>query len=168
MSANIILVGLPGAGKSSIGELLAEKLNFHFIDTDILIEKKENSSITEIFSTKGEQYFRNVETEIISSLSNLQNTVISIGGGAFQKEENRNLLKNIGKTIYLHAEISAIYERIKTEKNRPLLNCDNPKSKLQSLYEERHAIFKTADFVIDTSSLDLNSVVENILRFINA
>lgn len=168
MPASIILIGLPGSGKTTIGKELAKKIDFSFLDTDYLIEELEGYSISEIFDKKGEVYFRNLETSLIKSLSGVKNKVISIGGGAFQREANRELLKQIGCTVYLFAPVDVIYDRIKTASGRPLLACNNPLQKLNELYHQRHSQFEQADYTIDTSNYSLYTVVEELQRMINA
>lgn len=168
MPASIILIGLPGAGKTVVGKELAKKFDFSFLDTDYLIEELEGYSISEIFEIKGEVYFRDLETSVIKSLLGVKNKVISIGGGAFEREENRNLLKQIGNVVYLKASVDTIYDRIKNAVGRPLLACDNPKQKLNELYVKRHPQFKEADYVIDTSDITIYNVIEELQRIINA
>lgn len=168
MPASIILIGLPGSGKTTIGKELAKKIDFSFLDTDYLIEELEGYSISEIFENKGETYFRDLETTVIKSLLGVKNKVISIGGGAFEREENRSLLKQIGNVVYLYASVDVIYNRIKNVAGRPLLACDNPKQKLNELYIKRHPQFEQADYTIDTSNLTLYNVIDDIQRIINA
>ena len=130
---NIILIGLMGAGKSTIGKTLATTLNYRFIDVDEEIVKHENMSINDIFLQKSENYFREIETQVIKEICKNNKTVISLGGGGFEKEINREILLNNGKVFYLYTDVNTLYERIKSDSSRPLLKCKNPKEKLQEL-----------------------------------
>lgn len=167
MPASIILIGLPGAGKTTIGCELAKKLDFAFLDTDTLIEHLEGYSISEIFEAKGEENFRKIEASVISSLNGVKNKVISIGGGAFQQRDNRENLQSIGKIVYLYSTPEIIYQRIKNKQGRPLLACENLLVKLEELYAQRHETYMLADYKIDTSNLNQYNVVEELLRIIN-
>ena len=131
---NIILIGLMGAGKSTIGKALATTLNYRFIDVDEEIVKHENMSINDIFLQKSENYFREIETQIIKEICKNNKTVISLGGGGFEKEINREILLNNGKVFYLYTDVNTLYERIKSDSSRPLLKCKKPKEKLEELY----------------------------------
>ena len=166
MTPNYILVGLPGAGKSTVGKILSQKLHYDFIDTDLLIEQKAQMKIVEIFATFGEEYFRGLESEVIESLETISTTILSIGGGAFQREENRTSLKKIGKTIYLKTTPDVIYSRLKEDISRPLLECDFPLKKIMDLYAQRKDNFEQADIIISTDSMNIEELVEEILRIL--
>lgn len=161
MGNNIVLIGLMGAGKSTIGKALANVLNYNFIDIDEEIVKQENMSINDIFAQKSETYFRKLETQIIKKIAGQKNAVISLGGGAFEKEVNREVLLNSGKVFYLYADVDTLYERIKTDSSRPLLKCDNPKDKLEELLKTREPNYKKAHYTIDTNQ-ELNKIVKEI------
>lgn len=161
MKNNIVLIGLMGAGKSTIGKALANALNWTFIDIDEEIVKQEKMSINDIFAQKSETYFRELETQIIKKFSNSENTVISLGGGAFEKEENRTILLNLNKVFYLYADVDTLYERIKTDSSRPLLKCDNPKGKLEELLKNREPNYKKAHYIIDTNK-ELSKILNEI------
>lgn len=158
---------MPGSGKTTVGTILAQKLNFEFIDTDSLIEAREDDVVSEIFRLRGEEYFRDCETSIIQSLSKTRNSVISVGGGAYQRHTNRTVLKSLGANFYLFCSPMNIYERVKRDNSRPLLNCDNPLKKLKDLYEKRRKDFESADYIIDTTNLSQYDIVEHILRIKN-
>ncbi len=158
---------MPGCGKTTVGKMLAQKLNFEFVDTDSLIEAREGLIISEIFKLRGEEYFRDCETSIIQSLSKIHNSVISVGGGAYQKQINRTILKGLGVNFYLYCSPMEIYIRIKGDSSRPLLNSDNPLEKLEDLYEKRHKDFELSDYIIDTVNISQYDIVEHILRIKN-
>lgn len=165
MKANIVLIGLMGAGKSTVGKALANSLNWKFIDIDEEIVKQENMSINDIFAQKSESYFRELETQVIKKFSTYKNAVISLGGGAFEREENRKILLNSSTIFYLYANVDTLYNRIKTDSSRPLLNCENPKAKLQELLEKREPNYKKAHYTIDTTkSIEeiLNEIQEKL------
>ena len=165
MSVNIVLTGLMGAGKSSVGRLLAEKLNnYGFVDIDEEIEKNEGMTIPEIFKTKTEEYFRNIETETIKHYAQQSNVIISIGGGAFESEINREYLTSCGKVFYLYAPAEILYNRVKNQLNRPLLFCDNPLEKLKQLLEKRENNYKKSHYIIDTSGKNIEETADEILR----
>jgi len=165
MSANIVLTGLMGAGKSTVGRMLKNKLvNYSFVDIDDEIEKQEHLTIPEIFRLKSEQYFRQSETETIKNFSQKQNLIISIGGGAFESEMNRNYLLNCGKVFYLYAPAKILFERIKTNSNRPMLYCENPIERLKELLKQREQNYKKSHFIIDTSNKTIEQVTDEILR----
>ena len=168
MNANIILVGMPASGKSTIGALLAEKLNYIFIDTDTLIEKTNGLSISDIFKQYSEDYFRKLEYDIIKLVcSNGYNKIISVGGGAFENPDTRSTLLNFGKVFYLKSDLDVLYCRVKNDSSRPLLNNENPKEVLEKLLNKREENFLKAHYVINTSDLDENQVIEKILGSIN-
>ncbi len=140
---NIVFVGMPGSGKSTIGRMLAEKLGRKFLDTDLMIEEKENKKIPEIFSQQGESYFRDVETECVKTAGMQMGIVISTGGGAILREENRNALRENSTIIYLDRNL----EKLETA-GRPL---SSDEEKLKKLAEERIPIYKSlADFQVLT------------------
>lgn len=153
---NIVLIGMPGSGKSTIGKMLSEKLNKEFIDLDQEIVKKENKTINEIFQNKGEKYFRTLETNVIQEQSLKFNTVIATGGGAVLREENMRLLKSNSIVIYLMRNLNDI--SINTE--RPLLTS---RSQLQELYNQRHSLYcRYADVCINNTTC-----IDTITKIIN-
>ena len=122
MKYPIVLTGMPGAGKTTIGKLLAKQYNLQFTDIDMLIEDEEGLSVSDIFAQKGESYFRRLEAEIIFSSVLSKNSVISLGGGSFENSETRDFLLKNSTVIYLKTSPEIIYERIKNENFRPLLS----------------------------------------------
>lgn len=165
---NIILVGMMGAGKTSIGKELVKKLpSYIFIDIDESIEKKTGITISEIFSKYSEDYFRDIETQTIKEICKSEKQIISTGGGAFEREINRKVLLNSGKVFYLYAPTEVLYDRIKEQSNRPLLACEEPVKKVKNLLEVRDINYRKADYIIDTTNLDIETAVNEILRRAN-
>ncbi len=158
---NIVLIGLMGAGKSTVGKALAKDLEYDFIDIDEEIVKSEKMSINDIFKLKSETYFRELETKTIEKFIQSDNTVISLGGGAFEKEVNRELLLNNSKVIYLYADADTLYKRIKSDNTRPLLKCDDPKEKLKELLNKREPNYKKAHYTIDANN-SLEQIIKDI------
>lgn len=168
MAVNIVLTGLMGAGKSSVGKLISEKFeNYSFIDIDEEIVKREGMSISDIFHNKSELYFRELEQKIIEEYSELSNYVISIGGGAFENEQNRTNLSKNGKTFYLKASAETLYSHIKNDKTRPLLQCENPLKKLKELLNKREPNYLKSDFVIDTDNKNIEDICGEIYRLLS-
>ena len=164
MTANIVLTGIMGCGKSTVGKLLSKQLkNYIFVDTDDVIVDLEGMTIPEIFSKKSEQYFRNLEEGVIEELSQEENLIIALGGGVFESEKNRNNLLESGDVIYLKTDLDTIYERIKSDKNRPLLNCENPKEKLKTLMDNREQNYLKADYIIETDNKTPEDIVGEII-----
>jgi len=165
---NIILIGLMGAGKSTIGKLLTEQLNnFSFVDIDNLIEKNTNMSINDIFNIHSESFFREKEYETIQEIIKNKNQVISLGGGAFENSKTRELLASNGVIFYLKASPKTLYSRIKNEKNRPLLKTIDPELTLAELLKIREQNYLKANYIIDTNSIAPYNIVKNILGKLN-
>ena len=161
----IILIGMAGAGKTTAGKFIAQRINMDFYDVDNLIEKSENKSINEIFKQNGEKYFRKIEAEIIQTLPE-SNCVISIGGGAFENPQTREYLLKNGIVIYLEANTQTIYERVKNQTHRPLLS-DNPQEKITKLLNVREKNYKLAHFTVVTDNKTIEQIAVEILRCVN-
>jgi shikimate dehydrogenase len=161
---NIVLIGFMGSGKTTVGKELAQRLQMDFLDTDSYIEEKAGKTITEIFHDEGEEAFRKLETEALEHLRDtVSHTVFSTGGGMPLRVENARLLKEIGKVYYLMADSYTIYDRVKDNTDRPLLQGENPYEKICSLMNERKLLYeKAADVVVDTNSNDLDEVCLHI------
>ncbi len=165
---NLILTGFMGSGKSTVGFRLSYRLRCPMEDTDRLIEKEEGRTISEIFETDGEAYFRKLETECMKKLiremgSAKQKKIISVGGGLPVREENQALLKQLGTVIYLRANAETIYERVKHDTARPLLQCDDPQEKIRRLMKERAPFYeKAADVVIDVDGKRFEEIMDEI------
>ena len=165
-ATNIILEGFMGSGKTTVSELLSEKLDLELIDTDEAISQAEGCSISEIFKVQGEQAFRDMETELIEMLlsEHVRETVISLGGGLPVREENRALLKKCGKVIFLKASPEEVYNRIKGDTSRPLLQCEDPLAKIRQMQEDRAAFYEeAADIIIDTDGKTPEAIVSEII-----
>jgi len=161
---NIFLVGLMGAGKTTIGRALARKLNKRFIDSDHEIEARTGVSIPVIFEIEGEASFRQREAEVIRELTAQQGIVLATGGGAILRPENRACLKNGGTVIYLHASVDSILQRTSRDKSRPLLQTANPRARLEQLAREREPYYREiADLVVETGRPNVQSLVHTIL-----
>lgn len=159
---NIILVGFMGTGKTTIATKTALRLKMRYISTDDLIEKKEKCTINEIFTKSGEDYFRDVESEVVREVSAMENVVIDAGGGAVIREENIANFKSNGIIIGLTADPETIMERTKKYKHRPLLNVEDPKRKIMDLLSKRAPFYAKADHSIDTGKLTIAQVVEKV------
>ena len=147
---NIFLIGLMGVGKTTIGKQLSLELNQPFYDSDHVICERTGVSIPTIFELEGEQGFRQREMAVIDELSAQSGIILATGGGAVLQESNRQYLQQRGIVIYLHALPHILYERTRSDKNRPLLQVDNPLGKLQELYQLRDPIYRhTAHHTID-------------------
>ncbi len=164
---NIVLTGFMCTGKTSVGKLLAEKLNYQFVDTDDLIEERVGMKISDIFATYGEPYFRDVETEVVKEVAQKDNLVISTGGGVVLRKINIDELKKNGVIINLTAKPQTIYNRLKNQPGiRPLLNKPDPMKEIISLLSQREEYYKNCDLRIETDNLTVGQVVEQILSFI--
>ena len=163
-SNNIYLVGLMGAGKTTIGRILARKLGKRFIDSDHEIEARTGASIPWIFEIEGEASFRRRETDVIRDLCSQQGIVLATGGGAVLSAENRARLAAGGTVIYLRANVHSILQRTGHDKNRPLLQTADPRRKLEELLVQREPLYREiAQLVIDTGRPNVQSMVQTIL-----
>jgi len=161
---NIFIVGLMGAGKTTVGRALAKKLNKRFIDSDHEIEARTGASIPLIFEIEGEAGFRQREAEVIRDLTAQQGIVLATGGGAILRAENREYLKTRGTVIYLRASVSNILQRTSHDKNRPLLQTADPRKKLEDMAQEREPYYcEVADIVVETGRPNVQSLVHAIL-----
>jgi shikimate kinase len=145
----IVLVGMMGAGKTSVGRRLANLLHLPFLDADGEIEKAANLSIAEIFATYGEAHFREGEKRVVARLLANGPAVLATGGGAFMNEETRERCRTEGVTIWLKADAPVLLERVRKKGNRPLLDRADPEAVMRDLLAEREPIYGLADIVID-------------------
>jgi shikimate kinase len=160
---NIFLIGLMGAGKTTIGRQLANELGLEFFDSDHEIEKRTGVTITHIFDIEGETGFRKRETAILDELTEKKDIVLATGGGAIIKPENRQFLMSRGTTVYLYANLDTLLERTAKDRSRPLLQTENPQEKLKELFQERDPLYReTADIIIDTANDSVRLAVKEI------
>ncbi|MCR5215144.1 MAG: AAA family ATPase [Eubacterium sp.] len=163
---NIVLVGYMGSGKTSVGKELSEKYNMNFVDTDEYIVKTQAKSINKIFEESGEAGFRKIESDSIASLSGLCNTVISTGGGAVISSENREMLKKLGRVVYLKADTETIFNRVRHDDQRPLLKSESEeelKNRIENMLSVRRAYYETAAHkVVVTDNRAILDIVEEI------
>ena len=163
---NISLVGLMGSGKSLIGKLLSKDLGMKHYDSDNHIEKTLKKSINNIFIDHGEEYFRNIEKEVILALLKYKNCIISLGGGAIMDKLTRKALKASSYTIYLKTDIDLLCQRLKFSKKRPLIKKVNIKEKLISLLNTREKYYNSADLIINNHN-DIDTVLKEIKENLN-
>ena len=165
--SNIILIGFMGCGKSSIGRFMSEKYQYTLIDTDSYIEEQQNVTISEIFRGKGEEYFRQLETDCLRELikHSSDNTIIAVGGGLPMREENRNLLRKLGKVVYLRAQIDTLENRLKGDTSRPLIQGGELRNKIENLIALRQDTYeKLADLIIDTDRKSFQQITASIRK----
>ena len=160
MKKNLVLIGMSGAGKSTVGIALSYKLRMSFVDVDSYIERTQNMTVSEFFNTYGAERFREIETEAVKHMGNdYQNTIISTGGGVILNPENMEYLKKNGIVVYINRSVENILKTLNTEK-RPLLK-DNPE-RLREMYKDRHELYlKYADVVV-VNGADFKSGVDNV------
>nr|WP_318840947.1 shikimate kinase [Noviherbaspirillum aerium] len=164
MSGNIFLIGLMGAGKTTVGRALARRLNKRFIDSDHEIEARTGASVPLIFEIEGEASFRHRESEVIRELTGLDDIVLATGGGAILKPENREYLRTRGTVIYLRASVNSILQRTSHDKNRPLLQTADPRGRIEQLAREREPYYlELAHHVVETGRPNVQSLVQTII-----
>lgn len=162
--SNLSLIGLMGAGKSTIGRSLAKTLRYQFIDTDQLIEKRTNRKIAEIFQTDGEAHFRALECALAKEIAKWQRTVIASGGGLPTHNRNLDLLKKSSFIVCLWASPETIYRRVKNQKHRPLLQTENPLETIRKLLRQRTACYKQSDAIILTDNRPLRLIASLVIQ----
>jgi shikimate kinase len=185
MTAAIVLTGLSGSGKTSVGAALSQTLVWDFVDLDVLIEAEAGCTIGELFSSRGESYFRELETRILEqlvteSLTDKTRKIISTGGGTPISPHNRKLLKKLGPVIFLTAPVKVLAARLSGDQNRPLLNANNNQlnnvqeserldllaTRLENLLNERREAYLEAQHVVDTSTFDASKIAAQICRLL--
>ena len=166
---NVILIGFMGSGKTTVGLRLSYRLRRTVIDTDKEIEREEKRSISDIFAAEGEAYFRDKETACLKKLlKDAHNQIISVGGGLPIREENRMLLHELGLVFYLQASAQTIYERLKHDTTRPLLQGADPQNKIKTLLDERDGYYmEAADVVINVDDKDFDKILSEIEQNVN-
>jgi len=164
----IALTGMMGCGKTTVAKELAAILSdFKRVEMDEIIEQRENMSINDIFAQKGEGHFRKVEAQLLKELCALDKLIISMGGGAFLSEENRQCLSDKAISIYLSADEKTIFERVKNDKSRPLLNTGSLEKRIKELLELRAEIYQKADAEVKTDNKDIKQIAKEILEIYN-
>ena len=158
---NIILTGMMGAGKTTVGKELATIMNCNFIDLDETIEKNYGK-ISDIFKQKGEEYFRQIETLELKKLNIQETFVLSTGGGIVLKDENIKILQTLGYVFYLEASTDTIYERIKNQKHRPLLNTPDPKRSIEEILSKRKKLYENSGEKITVNNKNVKEIAEEI------
>ena len=162
---NLVLIGFMGSGKTSVGIRLSYRMKISVEDTDKLIERQEGRSISDIFAVDGEVYFRRRETELLEELSRKGGgaKIYSVGGGTPVNPENRPLLKKLGTVIWLRIRPETVYERLKGDTSRPLLQCEDPLNRIRELTEKREEAYAScSDIVVDVDGLEMEDILERI------
>lgn len=160
---NIYLVGMPGAGKTTIGRHLAKRMQRSFVDADHEIEARTGVRIRLIFDIEGEQGFRDRESRVIAELANESNLVVATGGGAVLRPENRAAFKRGGTVVYLHVAPLLLFERTRLDPNRPLLQVADPMQKIEELYAQRDPLYRSvADLVISSTGGSVKHLVKQV------
>lgn len=163
---NVYLIGMMGAGKTTVGKRLAQELGYRFMDTDVLISKVAGQSINEIFAKEGEDGFRELESKVLSELVAYQRFVVATGGGIILRRRNWSYLQQ-GLVIWLDVPVEQLYQRLQGDTSRPLLNAPDPLSKLQSIFDTRKSLYAQADLRItinsdETPDLVLRKMIDKI------
>ena len=163
LNRTVVLVGLMGAGKSTVGRRLADRLGVRFVDSDTEIEAAADMTIPEIFKRFDEQYFRDGERRVIARLLNDEPCVLATGGGAFLSNKNRKMISDSGVSVWIKADLETLWERVKDKTSRPLLNGKDPKGVLTKLLDARYPIYETADIVVKSALGDPHEIVVNAI-----
>lgn len=164
---NIVLVGFMGTGKSAVGKKLSEQLGMKFVEMDDYIEKREGMIINDIFSNKGEPYFRDVETAVAREIGEKESLIISAGGGCVLRKENVEALGENGILICLNATEDEIFSRVKDRMHRPLLHGNNPKQKIRELLQRRKPYYDKIEVQINTTGKTIDQVANEVEKVIN-
>jgi len=160
----IVLVGLMGAGKTTVGRRLAEKLGLVFVDADHEIELAAGQTIPEIFAQHGEAYFRDGERKVIARLLENGAQVLATGGGAYMNVDTRSVIRRHGIAIWLRADFDLLMHRVRRRSNRPLLQNDDPEAVMRKLIADRYPIYAEADITVDSRDIAHTSIVNSIIK----
>jgi shikimate kinase len=161
---NLSLVGFMGTGKSSVGRSLADHLNFGFVDTDEFIERRADKTIADIFAQHGEVVFRDLEKKVVAEIATQERVVISTGGGLAANAENIASLKSHSLVVCLWASPETIWERVRVQSHRPLLQTPDPLGKIRELLSKREVFYKQADILVNTERRPIKEVVQHVLH----
>ncbi len=164
---NISLCGMMGSGKSTIGKILAKKLDYNFIDVDKMIEIESKKTIKKIFEENGEAYFRNLEEKITSNILEKGKTIVSLGGGAIINKNIRNSIKKNSYNIYLKVDVNILMKRLQNSKTRPLIYKKNLKQELIKLINEREKFYINADLIINNEKNIIETTEDILKKIIN-
>jgi len=159
----IVLIGLMGCGKSSVGRRLAARLGLKFVDADDEIERAAGQTIPEVFALYGEDHFRDREWRVISRLLETGPQVLATGGGAYMRLETRQRIAERGISVWLHAELPILMDRVLRRNNRPLLQIDDPAAKMRQLMEERYPVYAGADITVNSREVSHGVIVDEII-----
>jgi shikimate kinase len=160
---SLVLVGMMGAGKSSIGRKLAQRLNLPFVDADTEVERAAGMSISEIFAKHGEPYFRAGEARVIARLLDSGPQVLATGGGAFMHPQSREAIRAKGVSVWLKAEFDVLMKRIKRRNDRPMLHTDDPAETLRLLIQERDPVYAEADVTVHSRDVPHETIIAEII-----
>ncbi|MBO9195479.1 MULTISPECIES: shikimate kinase [unclassified Rhizobium] len=163
-SRNLILVGLMGAGKSSVGRIVATQLGIPFIDSDAEIERVSRMSISELFAAYGEDEFRALEGRVMKRLLKGGPRLVSTGGGAFINDRTRKHIKRGGLSVWLKADLDVLWERVNKRDTRPLLKTENPKQTLENLMNARYPIYEQADLTVLSRDVRKEVMADEVLK----
>ena len=164
----IFLIGPMGSGKSKIGKLLSSQLNLNLIDIDREIEAKFEKTIVDIFASEGEQGFRKKEIDFLTEVNEIEDAVVSTGGGIIEASANRDILNKEEYVVFLNASIESQFQATKDKTKRPLLNNENPRQVLESLYEKRLELYKSvSNLELSPDLLSNEDIVKEIINFLN-
>ena len=165
MKKSLVLTGMMGVGKSTIGRIIAKRLKVKFIDVDKIIERNEKKSIKRIFEDNGEEYFRKLEKKITFKILEKKKKVIALGGGAFMNNEIRERILNSCKSVWLKVDLDRLIKRYKKNNRRPLLNKKKLDTSVKKIYRSRKKIYSLANFKINCDNMNKTQIVEKILVF---
>jgi shikimate kinase len=164
----IVLVGMMGAGKTTVGRRLATRLGRHFIDSDEEVERAAGMSIEDIFAKHGESDFRAGEARVIARLLREDNLVLGTGGGAFMNADTRALIKSSAISVWIKADFELLFQRVQRRANRPLLKTDNPRETLMALIEKRYPTYGEADITVVSKDVPQDQVAGEVIEALRA
>ena len=165
---SVVLVGMMGAGKTSVGKRLAGRLGLTFIDADTAIEEAAKKSVSEIFAEHGEDYFRQGERRVIARLLREPRQIIATGGGAFMNAETRAAIRSAGLSIWLKADWELLFERVRRRPTRPLLQTADPEGTLRALVEARYPVYAEADLTVQSIDVPHEAMVDAVVSALDA